>query len=666
MIELNAVGVDDDGSVYVAGVEEVGEDQRDFVTLKYDRTGKLQWKAWYDGPDSGLDAAVALAADDGVYVTGYSASKQSNPDFGPNFDWATVRYDAAGAEQWVMRFDGVDGRADRPVAIGRVLTFARPITENLFVAGVVREVDTGDDFGLIRYILDEPNQPEQAWFARMDGPGANVGRPEDMAVDRDGNVYVTGSVGGGELYQNGDRRYLTAKYSSSGEFEWSALDGSDGQFNQAFVLQIGGDGGPVVSGAKYSPQLRWKTIKYDASGVEQWSAFYVPPLIREPTMILLGPDESVVVASIGAVVRYRADGTEDWTSTGADVLAVDLGGFVYAVRNPTLVSALDPVTLTRRFPTGTPSWTIAFDESIKNVNAIVADEHGAVFVAASVRSTPSSEFDIMLAKYDSTGAVQWQAVDATEEADYSRFLVVDSAGSAVVVGVIGTGNTDLAILRFDAAGELTWRERFNGDSPGEVELGNTHDTPYGVTLDRFGDVYVLANSGYGFDNGFPTDLQLIKYRADGAEEWRLRYPGPDFDEPVGFGLDDAGDIYVSQWSRSTTSIEKIVTLKFHQSNLQTNAENIERWQDLDVGAVHPNPFSESGLIHYQIGTPSRVLVTAHNILGQTVAKLVDRVESTGRHTIEWFPGATLASGVYFVRFVSNGAVVTRRAVHVKG
>src|SRR5260221_12777152 len=71
--------------------------------VKYDANGPQLWVARYDGPAGGSDVPTGLASDThgDAYVTGYS--------YGLNgvSDYATVKYDADGQQQWVARYNGL-------------------------------------------------------------------------------------------------------------------------------------------------------------------------------------------------------------------------------------------------------------------------------------------------------------------------------------------------------------------------------------------------------------------------------------------------------------------------------------------------------------------------------------------------------------------------------
>jgi hypothetical protein len=108
------VVVDEKGNVYVTGQSVTGGTNPDYVTIKYDATGKVLWSKTYDGNAGSGDVAVSIAVDKmgNVYVSGSSAGAGTSSDF------ATVKYDANGTEQWVRRYNGPASSYDAATALG--------------------------------------------------------------------------------------------------------------------------------------------------------------------------------------------------------------------------------------------------------------------------------------------------------------------------------------------------------------------------------------------------------------------------------------------------------------------------------------------------------------------------------------------------------------------
>ena len=68
------MAIDSSGNVYVTGGSAVSDIVPDYATVKYDSAGQQQWVAYYTGPGNNADFAEAIAVDasNNVYVTGES------------------------------------------------------------------------------------------------------------------------------------------------------------------------------------------------------------------------------------------------------------------------------------------------------------------------------------------------------------------------------------------------------------------------------------------------------------------------------------------------------------------------------------------------------------------------------------------------------------------
>jgi hypothetical protein len=189
------MAIDDAGNVYVTGDSDGSGTADDYTTVKYSPNGEELWVARYDGPASSIDEAYAIALDGSgnVYVTGYSRGS------GTDFDYATVKYDSSGVEQWVARYDGP--ARDRDVARAIAVDGAG----NVYVTGESYGSETDDDYATVKYNSSGVEQ----WVARYNGPGSSIDEANAIAVDGADNVYVTGRSYGSET----DDDYATVKYS---------------------------------------------------------------------------------------------------------------------------------------------------------------------------------------------------------------------------------------------------------------------------------------------------------------------------------------------------------------------------------------------------------------------------------------------------------------------
>ena len=63
---------------------------------------------------------------------------------------------------------------------------------------------------------------------------------------------------------------------------------------------------------------------------------------------------------------------------------------------------------------------------------------------------------------------------------------------------------------------------------------------------------------------------------------------------------------------------------------------------------YPNPFNPSTTIEYSLHQPGDVSLIVYNLLGEEVARLVDRAHQAGNYKISW-DASNISSGIYFYR-----------------
>ena len=79
---------------------------------------------------------------------------------------------------------------------------------------------------------------------------------------------------------------------------------------------------------------------------------------------------------------------------------------------------------------------------------------------------------------------------------------------------------------------------------------------------------------------------------------------------------------------------------------------------------YPNPFNPYTVIRYQLPEKTHVRIQVFNLLGESIATLVDEDQHLGTHEIS-FDGSHLSSGLYFYRVEAGTFVDTRKFVVLK-
>ena len=83
-------------------------------------------------------------------------------------------------------------------------------------------------------------------------------------------------------------------------------------------------------------------------------------------------------------------------------------------------------------------------------------------------------------------------------------------------------------------------------------------------------------------------------------------------------------------------------------------------------SLHPNPFSQSTIINYELREAGYISLELFDMLGNKIATLVDDWQEAGRHNYELrISNYELNSGMYMVRMMSGDGVVTEKVVFVE-
>ena len=351
-----SVAVDNTGNVFLTG--ESWGSRLDIVTIKYDSEGNKIWVNRYDGPARMYESALDMAVDKygNVYVTGYSE------DGGREKDCITIKYANDGNLLWVALYSGPENARD----MGREIAVDE--NGNVFVTGISYGIGTSSDMFTIMY----DTNGNEVWVQQYDGPGHYFEFAEDITLDNNGNVYVTG-----QSYGIGTSRdYVTIKYSPTGNEEWvTRYNGPGNDYDTPTTVVVNNDGNIYVTGWSYNSDGNEDcvTIKYDQSGGEIWVRRYNGP-------------ENSWDGSIDMVLDARGNifitGVSDGVSTGCDFFTL-----MYD-------------------PEGNEEWVARYDGPASlddESSAIVVDSSGNVYVAGWDRDSVS-DIDFVTIKYSTTFA----------------------------------------------------------------------------------------------------------------------------------------------------------------------------------------------------------------------------------------------------------------------
>lgn len=227
--DIILVGTD----VYVCGASVgSGGTQYDYVLLKLNASGTLQWSQRYDY-DSLYDIPGHLATNGTDFVV--SGASQSTAT---NWDYTSLRYNSSGTLVTTQRSSAPGYGYDRPTGL------VTDATGNFYITGYAYN---GSNYDMRTVKLDDDLSP--VWTVTENG-GADDGA-NGIALDGSGNVYICGykeNTAGGEEIQ-------VIKYNSSGTKQWTkTLQNTNNTYKaQATAITWNSTGGLVVTGYMQTP-----------------------------------------------------------------------------------------------------------------------------------------------------------------------------------------------------------------------------------------------------------------------------------------------------------------------------------------------------------------------------------------------------------------------------
>ena len=194
-------------------------------------------------------------------------------------------------------------------------------------------------------------------------------------------------------------------------------------------------------------------------------------------------------------------------------------------------AGMEELIIAKYNSSGTIQWQRRLGGSANDVAyGVATDSSDNVYVCGSTRSN-SSNTDMIIAKYNSSGTIQWQRLlYSSSGSDIARRITTDSSGNVYISGhtnSIGQGNADLLIAKYNTSGTLQWQRIIGGTG---AEYG------YGIAVDSSGGVY------FGGSGGSSADIFLAKYNSSGVIQWQ-RYLTYDWDSLYDLTIDDSGSLY---------------------------------------------------------------------------------------------------------------------------
>lgn len=454
--EGRSIALDNLGNIYVSGRGYDTLSEYNYVTIKYNSSGVIQWAKTYNGTGNDDDFAYYIAADasGNVYVSGYSKGD------GTGWDFCTIKYNTDGVQQWLQRYNGTGNGEDHVSAMGI------DNSGNVYVTGwsygpIPGFSTSGMSITTIKYSTIGTQQ----WIKKYNAPSNTLNPGYDYAyalnIDNSGNVYVAGKIMGMGGYPYSFMQYcVTIKYNSFGDTLWSAKYCSPDSLSLAQIspiaIAVSTSGNVFVTGAcsfVNANGIDYITLKYNTSGIYQWAKTYNGSSTTgnnkdQPTSIAVDVNNVYVTGvSTGsttgydyATVKYDFSGVQQWV---------------------------------QRYSFSANSYDVA--------NSIVLDAAGNSFVTGlSFRNGSSGPSDFATIKYDYFGNQKWvlRYTGNLNEGCSGNSIAISSTGSNMIINsIVVTGSANNALTTVKYLDQVGIRN-ISSEIPYEFLLHQNYPNPF--------------------------------------------------------------------------------------------------------------------------------------------------------------------------------------------
>ena len=249
--------------------------------------------------------------------------------------------------------------------------------------------------------------------------------------------------------------------------------------------------------------------------------------------------------SKGCVLQLNSSGVIQWernigSSNSQYYIAVstDSSGNVYTAgrTNASGQGGYD-FLIAKYNSSGTEQWQIAFGTNSPHTEeawGIDVDSSGNVYVSGVYVISGTSQSGWAVAKFNSSGSLQWQRYLYSGSGDYAFKLAFnDNQGDVYVCGqaVGGQGGDDAVVAKFDgSSGNLSWQRGLGASSTQNWR---------NIAIDSSNNIYLIGNDGAN------SKALVAKYNSSGTIQWQKYFGHGGWQSGFGIAIDSSDKIYIS-------------------------------------------------------------------------------------------------------------------------
>lgn len=362
------------------------------------------------------------------------------------------------------------------------------------------------------------------WIASLGGTGTTVAY--DVSLDSSNNIYV---IGYGNISNS---NIELASYDINGTVRWQrSLGGTSTDVGYGVKVDSANNVCIVTRYLDPSGSInKIVTAKYDLSGVIQWQRVLSSAISQYAYGITTDTSNNIYIVgqyretgypSGFLIAKYNSSGAIQWqrslrkTSTAnggtARRVAIDSSNNIYVFGSYDVNTSGPPLqdfVIAKYNSSGAIQWQYKLGlASTEDFGDITVTSSGDIYTTGATSSfSPQS---IVIVKYDSLCNVQWQnRLYLTGEAAVGEGITVDYAGYVYVCGSVTSGAGRRGVIaKYDSSGVIQWQKYFRSTSASASVYFQS------IKIDSFNNLIVS-----GYTNGSGTvDLLTVRLPSDGTK-----------------------------------------------------------------------------------------------------------------------------------------------------
>jgi len=529
------------------------------------------------------------------------------------------------------------------------------------------------------------------WLWAKQAGGTDYDFGHSIAVDANGNNYVTGSFSGSSTFgtttltSSGDKDIFVAKIDHNGNWLWAKQAGGI-SYDYGRGIAVDDNGNSYITG-EFEESATFGTTTLTSSGSYD---IFVAKLDSSGNW-LWAKQAWGIGEDVGFSIAVDAKGNS--YITGVFMESANFG-------TTTLTSSGDYDIFVAKLDINS-NWLWAKQAGGTDDdygNGIAVDANGNSYVTGyfsesatfgTTTLTSSGDIDIFVAKLDSSGNWLWANQAGGTNCDYGHGIAVDDNGNSYIIGnflesanfgittLTSSGYYDIFVAKLDINGNWLWAKQAGGTS---YDFGNS------IAVDTNRNVYVTGFF-YSSSCSFGTitlinssseyiDIFVAKLDINGNWLWAKQAGGTSDDCGYGITVDVNGNSYITGIFRGsatfgTTTLTSSGDFDIFVAKLgEVNSIDLPDIISFSgIRSIYPNPFNPLTTIDYEISMPADVKIEVYNNRGQLVRNFILGYKEQGSYKLTWEGednnGCLCSTGIYYIRMQAGKEIYIKKAVLLK-